>query len=158
VLTDEEGNPCGGTLFKDDKQWLLRKFDDRVAFKTLRRPHPGQTTLNGKCTTANCTCLNAAIKLALLLVEENGPDCNKEADFQRLQKEGKKSLLEGDASAYFEPRSRTPSAAGSHHVPEADGSATAAPPAPAAPHEADGSATAVYICSSSSSSSSSSSA
>ena len=49
------------------------------------------------------------------------------------------------ASAYFEPRSRTPSAAGSHHVPEADGSATAAPPAPAAPHEADGSATAVYI-------------
>ena len=123
MLTDKKGKPCGGTLFAEDKKWLLKKSRGQVACKTLRRPHGDKiTTLTAKCTTFNCTRLNDIIRRALILIDENEKDQTKEAVFQRLQKAGKESLLhqvdDHDAS--------------SHHAPSADGSATAAhPPAPA---------------------------
>ena len=117
MLTDKDGKPKGGTLFTEDKAWLLKKADYLIACKTFRREatHAGNTTLTVKCTTYDCTSLNDIITKALVLIDENAEDKSKEAVFQRLQEEGKKSLLhEDDASG--------------QHAPEADGSATAAPP------------------------------
>ena len=87
----------------EDKQWLLKQFGKLVKSKNVRRKgvQKGHTTLNVKCTTR----LDDIITLAVKLIEESGRDPDKETVFQRLQQEGRKSMLEGDASAHFE-RSR----------------------------------------------------